>query len=112
MKKRKSKLPPKPKRKRRPPTPYELQTRLPGGVTTRLAVVVSGMKPKLPAYVRIGLGDAPLEPVKLPPLPPAPPLDAAEVLRLARENPGFPEDPSDHEDPPFYYDPASGTYFP
>ena len=104
MKKRKSKLPPKPTRKRRPPTAYELQTRLPGEVTTRLAVVCSGLKPKLPAYLR----DTPLEPVKLPPLPPAPPLDPAEVLRLARE---FSEDPSDHEDPPFYYDPASGTYY-
>lgn len=108
-KKRKSKLPPKPKRKRRPPTAYELQTRLPGEVTTRLAVICSGLKPKLPAYVRLGLSDAPPEqPVKLPPLPPAPPIDAAEVLRLARE---FSEDPSDYEDPPFYYDPASGTYY-
>lgn len=105
--KRPRKLPPKPKRKRRPPTAYELQTRLPGEVTTRLAVVCSGLKPKLPAYLRDTPGE---EPVKLPPLPPAPPIDAAEVLRLAKENPGFPEDPSDHEDPPFYYDPATGTY--
>lgn len=92
----------------------DLRIRLPKDLTTRLAVVCSGRKMKLPVYIRQVLDETlpPLEPIKLPPLPPAPPLDPAEVLRLAKENPGFPEDPSDHEDPPFYYDPASGTYFP
>ncbi len=91
----------------------DLRIRLPKDITTRLAIVCAGGKVKLPAYIREVLDEAlpPLEdappPPKPPPLPPAPPLDPEEIRRLSLE---FSEDPSDHEDPPFYYDPASGTY--
>jgi len=118
---RRKKAPPKLKRAKRgrPPLnadgskPSDLRIRLPRSITTRLAVVCAGQKVKLPEYIRAMLDEtlpqvegAP-PPPKPPPLPPLPPLDPAEVLRLAIE---FAEDPSDHEDPPFYYDPASGTY--
>lgn len=90
----------------------DLRIRLPKELTTRLAVVCSGNRVKLPDYIR-GVLDKTLpqlEAPKLPPLPPPPPLDPEEIRRLAEENPGFPENPSDHEDPPFYYDPSTGTY--
>lgn len=75
---------------------------LPGSITRRLAVVCAGQKAKLPAYV---LDEAlpTTEPAKPPKLPPPPPLDPEEIRRLSLEF-------SDHEDPPFYYDPASGAY--